>query len=300
MFKVEKTLTGEDDFAATGSYPMVSSGELGTLNSTIRPDGEDILLGCEEDKKTGGFMPHMTQSEQKEVPPKLAENTHSSHGLLRFSVAYFLIALVLMVLTSPFILQFHSGDLIETVIITVVFIFAVLATGGSRRSLVWAIVLVIPAAVGKWVNNLRPDLMPAEVFMGATLVFFMFLTVHYLSFILRAPRVNSEVLCAGVATYLLLGILWSVAYALVAELVPDSFAFTSGPASIHSMKEFVALYFSYVTLTTIGYGDIVPISRAARMLAMTEAMVGMFYVTLLIARLVSLYYSKGPSDGENH
>jgi ion channel len=241
-------------------------------------------------------MPETTQSDQKDAALKLAGNTPSNKGLFHFSVAYFLVALVLMVVTSPFILQLYSGDFIESILITLVFIFAVLATGGSRRSLVWAIVLVIPVVAGKWVNRLRPDLMPPEVYIVAALVFFVFLTVHYLSFILRAPRVNSEVLCAGVATYLVLGILWSFAYILVAELVPDSFAFTTGPISTHSMKEFVPLYFSYVTLTTVGYGDIIPVSGAARMLAMTEAMVGMFYVTLLIARLVALYYSKGPTD----
>jgi Ion channel len=57
------------------------------------------------------------------------------------------------------------------------------------------------------------------------------------------------------------------------------------------MQGFQALYFSFITLSTIGYGDIVPVSKLARMLAIVEAVTGMFYVTLLIARLVSLYSS---------
>jgi hypothetical protein len=55
------------------------------------------------------------------------------------------------------------------------------------------------------------------------------------------------------------------------------------------MQGFQALYFSFITLNTIGHGDIVPVSKLARMLAIVEAVAGMFYVTLLIARLVSLY-----------
>ena len=241
-------------------------------------------------------MQQTTELNQKETASNLAGNARSSEGVFHFSVVYFLVAFVLMFLASPFILQLHSGALIETVLITAVFISAVLATGGSSRSLALAVVLVIPALVGKWVNHLRPDLIPTEVFMGAGLVFFVFVTVHFLGFILRAPRVNSEVLCAGVSTYLLLGWVWGFAYELVARLVPDSFAFTVGPDSIRSMKGFTTLYFSYATLTTVGYGGIVPLSGTARMLAMAEAMVGMFYVTLLIARLVALYYSKGSSD----
>ena len=110
--------------------------------------------------------------------------------------------------------------------------------------------------------------------------------LQFLRFILRAPRVDFGVLCAGIATYLMLGLLWSFAYILVDGLVPNSFVFTVGPTSSHSMNHFNALYFSFTTLSTVGYGDIVPLSGAARMLAMVEAVFGMFYVTLLIARLV--------------
>jgi len=62
------------------------------------------------------------------------------------------------------------------------------------------------------------------------------------------------------------------------------------------MRGFRSLYFSYATLTTVGYGDIIPVSGGARMLAIAEAIAGMFYVTLTIARLVALYYSKGPPN----
>jgi hypothetical protein len=65
------------------------------------------------------------------------------------------------------------------------------------------------------------------------------------------------------------------------------------------MNGFTGLYFSFITLSTVGYGDIVPVSEVARMLAIVEAMFGMFYMTLLIARLVSLYSSKSPLEVAN-
>jgi hypothetical protein len=67
-----------------------------------------------------------------------------------------------------------------------------------------------------------------------------------------------------------------------------------GPSSVRSLEGFRGFYFSYSTITTVAYGDIIPLSSAVRMLAMAEAMAGMLYVALLIARLVSLYYSKDP------
>jgi voltage-gated potassium channel Kch len=96
----------------------------------------------------------------------------------------------------------------------------------------------------------------------------------------------------------MLGLLWAVAYILTARLLPDAFAFTTGPAGSQSMKGFTAIYYSFITLTTVGYGDIVPVSGVARMLAMMEAMTGTFYVALLISRLVAVYSSTPPPAEE--
>jgi hypothetical protein len=241
-------------------------------------------------------MPQTTQPKPKEGGPGFRGTARSTGGVLHSSMAHLLVVLVLMVIAAPFIEQIPGGDLIEAGLITLVFLAAVLAVGGRGKALVWAIVLVIPALVGKWANHLRPDLMPREIFMGGGLLFVLYVVVSLLGFILRAPRVNSEILCAGIATYLMLGWLWAIAYTLVARLVPDSFVFTAGADSIRSMERFRSLYFSYATLTTVGYGDIIPVSALARMLAMLEAIAGMFYMTLMIARLVTLYYSKSPSN----
>ena len=97
----------------------------------------------------------------------------------------------------------------------------------------------------------------------------------------------------------MLGMLWAFAYILVDRLVPNSFIFTVGPVSSHSMNDFNALYFSFATLSTLEYGDIAPLSGGARMLAMVEAVFGMFYVTLLIARLVALYSSRSRFEAVN-
>jgi len=188
--------------------------------------------------------------------------------------------------------QFRGGFLVETVLITLVLLSALLAIGGRLRTLV-GVVLVAPALVGEWLVYWRPDLPFFVVIRVSGLLFIGFMVLEFLRFIVRAPRVDFEVLCAGIATYLMLGLLWSFAYIIVDQLVPNSFVFTVGSASNHSMKGFNALYFSFTTLSTVGYGDIVPVSGLARMLAMVEAVFGMFYVTLLIARLVSLYSSKG-------
>jgi voltage-gated potassium channel len=215
-------------------------------------------------------------------------------GLLRFSAVELLIALVVLFVISPFVEQFKHGHTVESLLVTLVLVLSVLAVGGTRRTLLGATLLVMPAVVGKWGNHLWPDVVPAELFLIADLVFLAFVVTRLLRFILRAPRVNSEVLCAGISGYLILGLIWIVAYMLAARLSPDAFAFSGGPPSHQVMEGFTAFYFSFATLTTIGYGDISPVSNAARMLSVMEAVTGMFYITVLISRLVALHSSKPP------
>jgi voltage-gated potassium channel Kch len=62
------------------------------------------------------------------------------------------------------------------------------------------------------------------------------------------------------------------------------------------MTGFTAIYFSFITLTTVGYGDIVPVTTVARMLTSTEAMTGTLFLAVLISRLVSLYSTQPPTD----
>lgn len=212
----------------------------------------------------------------------------------RYPVAGFLVSLILAFASSPFEEAIRYGDLMEWLRLAVVVLFGLLALSDRRSTLVWGIVIVTPALAGKWVNHWRPDLVPAWLFLAPGLIFCLFVVLNLLRFILRAPRVNSEVLCASVAGYLMLGLVWAAAYILTALLVPGSFVFSAGPAPSGSMLGFTALYYSVITLTTVGYGDIVPVSGAARMLAMMEAMTGTLYMAVLVARLVSLYSSSNP------
>jgi len=219
-------------------------------------------------------------------------------GNFRFSVAQFLAALILLLVVAPSLDDLKDGDAIDGLLVTLVLIFGVLAVGSRRRTLILAVVLVLPAAMGKWVNLFRPELLSPVFHHVSAVVFIGFLEFQLLRFIFRAPRVNSEVLCAGISGYLLLGLLWMFAYALVSEMVPGSFAFNIGTSSTGPLERFNAYYFSFITLSTVGYGDITPYSHPARALATAEAMTGTLYMAVLISRLVALYSSQTPESPE--
>ncbi len=236
------------------------------------------------------FNPNQPKSAAPSI--ELVKGFVARSGVLHFSMVELLIALVLLFASAPFIEQLQYGNVIESALMTMVLIAAVLAVGARRRTLVIAVLLVSPAVIARWVNHFRPDLIPDELKVLLSLVFMIFVVVNLLGFILRAPIVTSEVLCAGIAGYLLLGLIWAFAYVLLAQQSPASFVLHNQGADAKLMDQFSAFYFSFVTLTTTGFGDITPVSRAARMLTVMEAVVGTFYVTILIARLVAMYSTR--------
>jgi hypothetical protein len=198
---------------------------------------------------------------------------------------------VLLMVVTPMVEDVPQGDLIEAILLTLVLVSAVLALGAQRRTFFQAALLVTPALAGKWMNHFWPEHLPPFVFLGAAMVFLVFVVAHLLRFILHAPRVDAGVICAAISAYLVLGFLWALAYGMVAKVSPQAFVYTTGDKETHVMMGCNAFYFSFITLCTLGYGDIVPVSKLARMLAVTEAITGVFYVAILIARLMALYSS---------
>jgi hypothetical protein len=212
-------------------------------------------------------------------------------GLRHFSAVQLLITLGLLFFFFPFVEEIKGGDLIVSLLLSLVLLSAVLAVSDRKGVLLIALVLLIPAIGGRWINHFRPDLVHPAVFLTAALVLVAFVVVNLLRFVWRAPSVNAEVLCASISAYLMLGLMWTMAYWLVDQLTPGgAFSFNTnvGPRSMNGLTGF---YFSFVTLSTVGYGDITPVSKVARMLAAMEAMTGLLYVAVLIARLVALYSS---------
>lgn len=214
---------------------------------------------------------------------------HVVSRLGRISAVKFLAVLVLWIMTAPFVERFDHTMRVESVLLSIVLLSAVFAVGGRRRMLAIAVAFLVPAIGGKWANHIWPHLVPSEIFLASGILFCGFIVSQLLRFVIVATKVDVQVLAAGVAGYLMVGILWGLAYILAGNMEPNSFAFSGEPPPDHRLAGFAALYFSFVTLSTAGYGDIVPTTSTTRMLAILEQTVGVFYVAVLIARLVSAY-----------
>lgn len=99
-----------------------------------------------------------------------------------------------------------------------------------------------------------------------------------------ADKIDLNILAGGLGLYLLIAVTWAVSYDLIEALAPGSFAAGDTPVPWHTF-----LYFSLTTITTLGYGDILPIRPFARIWATMEAVTSVLYVAVLVARLVNLY-----------
>ena len=186
--------------------------------------------------------------------------TQKRAGLFRFSMAQFLVALIVLVVTYPFVLDLEAGEFIEAVLMMILLISAVLAVGG--RSWLLMILLAIPALAGPWLDRYWNGLVPSWIITGTHIIFVGYVVSQLLGFILRATRVNSEVMCAGISAYLMLGIMWTPAFLMVSQLSPGSFS------SVHfavnqPLGRFDALYLSFVSLTCWAQ-RYRPISKVAR------------------------------------
>jgi uncharacterized membrane protein len=117
--------------------------------------------------------------------------------------------------------------------------------------------------------------------------------VAILSFILQEKKVTADVIYGAVVVYLLMAIMWAFIYRFLETLHPGSFAIAQS-GSQESRSLFT--YYSFVTITTLGYGDVAPLTKAARAFSLLEAIVGQMYLVVLVARLVGIHISQSITE----
>src|SRR5207249_4339484 len=103
-------------------------------------------------------------------------------------------------------------------LLSLVLISAVLAVASRGRTLTIAVLLAIPAVAGRWINHFQPHLVPPAIFLVAGIGLVAFVVMNLLRFVLRAFSVDGELLCASISAYLMLGLIWTMAYWLVDQL----------------------------------------------------------------------------------
>jgi hypothetical protein len=209
----------------------------------------------------------------------------------RFSLL--LVSIVVAFALCPFLDGFVRMQMLTDIYLTAILLAAIQAVGDRRRSFLVALALALPYIVLKWSGFAAGASLAwhFEELFGA--LFIAYVLGLILSFIVRQHRVTTDVIMAAVCGYFLLGLMWAFIYFFVEAALPGSFQLAQGASDADNKF----IYFSFVTMTTIGYGDVLPLSNAARSLAVLEAVMGQLYLAVTIARLVGIQISQAQVDG---
>ena len=171
---------------------------------------------------------------------------------------------------------------------------ALLVQQRKRAFVGWA--LGVPAlAVRLWLF-IAPD--PRLVLVGAVswLMFFSYATWSQLRGVLKQREVTGETISMSISIYLLLGLCWGLLYIVIFTRHPEAFSFGTSPGVSEQHMFPIFIYFSLTTLSTIGFGDITPLSLQARYAAVAEGITGQFYLAILVARLVGMQMSRAATS----
>jgi hypothetical protein len=208
---------------------------------------------------------------------------------------YTLLALSLATLLFlwPIVLARGGGEIAGRILFAVVLLAGAYANSEKRHRLILVIVLGLPAFALNWFEAIAPGRFNLAELIFST-IFLTYTTYTVLDHILRTTRVTTDTISGGIAVYLLIAILFALLFTIFETMMPGSFRLPddvalSGNLHLSQSEGSVFLYLSMVTLTTLGYGDIVPLTAPSRALVGMEATIGQLYLTILVARLVGLH-----------
>ena len=211
---------------------------------------------------------------------------HRAAILRAWNMPVLLVVIVAAIFVLPVLAPLSDlGEIIDDLSLTLVLLSGAAAIAERRRTHLLTVTLCAVAVALRWLEWLVPSSISTLWREGsALLALILVLGIVAARVFKGGEAVTFDRVMGAVVLYLLLGIAWAAAYEIVAIYAAN--AFVGG--DIHARGPARWMYFSFVTLTTVGYGDITPVAPAARSLAVIEALLGQLYPAIILARLVSL------------
>lgn len=206
---------------------------------------------------------------------------------------FLLLFMVLLFVLRPFLEGYVGIKLFMDIFFSLILISGAYALSHKRVTFVVGLILIIPALVATWsdvfMDTPFPVLVGGEILEG---LFFAFTSIVIIYHLFREKKVTFEVISGAICGYLLIGLTWAFVFSVLEKFNPGSFQLPEGQGT--TISHFA--YYSFVTLTTLGYGDITPLTGPARSLALLEAITGQLYIAIMIAGLVGVYISQSISE----
>lgn len=210
----------------------------------------------------------------------------SRYQQLREKYGYWglLISMTLAFVATPF---FPNEIQPINIFILMSLVMAFVILSDTRGHVIGAIVLMVPVVISLVNYDQGQQLSDLLYFFSITGAFLLLLSISLTQQIFARKTVDNNTLVSAICIYYSMAMFWAMLYGIIAIFIPDAFNFNLESHPQERISEL--LYFSMVTLTTLGYGDLTPVAPTARSIAVMEAMVGQIYLTILVARLVGLH-----------
>jgi hypothetical protein len=205
---------------------------------------------------------------------------------LRFFILF--VSLLALILVTPLVQGFVGIHIVWNIFLTGILLSGVHAVSERKRNVYIASLLALPMLVSVWSAYFVENIYVVIVGTLCGVVFFAYMIVNILLFIYKQDEVTRDLISGAAVVYLLMAMMWTFIYKVVEMAHPGSF--TISATDIHERLRLT--YFSLVTITTLGYGDIVPTTGLASALATLEAVVGQLYLVTTVAWLVGVRVSQ--------
>jgi voltage-gated potassium channel len=202
---------------------------------------------------------------------------------------FLIVLIVAMILISPFIEGFIGLKLSMDLFFSIILMTTIYAATQKKIHIIIAVILVIPTLFAVWYKTIAISDIYITIGFICGLILFAFAVILILKYIFSHQVVTRQTISAAVAVYLLIAMMWSFVYRVMAILYPGSFAVAHSEL-LDAGNIFV--YFSFVTITTLGYGDITPIGSQVISIAILEAIIGQIYLVVVVAWFVGMYVSR--------
>ncbi len=208
--------------------------------------------------------------------------------------AYLLISLLLLIVVHPFVRTQFLALLIADLSLLMILASGVYAASRRRLAFVVSLFLAIIAVLGRSVPSVTGTEMQTlyMISLASAGIFFLFNAVVVVGDVLRQRAVTVWTICGAISGYILIGLMFACAFMMIESLEPGAFSLPESSGAPGDTHDSQLLSFSYVTLTTVGYGDITPVSPGARGLCNIEALLGQIYLAVLVAGLVGINVSQ--------
>jgi Ion channel len=196
-----------------------------------------------------------------------------------------LVALFGVILFHPLIDNIVHVQFMVEIFLSFLLLSCIFAVSFKKHHPIIAALLALPTFALMWTSHFIDIGGFEHVKNLFGMLFMLYMIILFLEHFFRQDEINREVIFGALVVYLLMGLMWGYGYTLLEHLQPGSF---NHPAGLAELDLGAFDYFSFVTMTTLGYGDITPASEPAKAMVMTQAVSGQVYMAVLVARLVGI------------